>query len=222
MGNTDTTNKSGEHQEPLPEQANSQNGDPAGTERDSTSGADSEKVLQITQSALDDLMGARAQRAKSAAIKELLTELGVEDASQLKTVFEAHKAAQEAKKSDLEKAQERIDDLQKKADVTRVAYEAQLIRSEIMLKAPSHDVPLDRLDALLRLMDISALSVKDGKVEGVETAIKATVSANPFLLFVEQEQKKGTPLTSRQTKTQRTPGQSEEPERRRLNPLAKL
>jgi hypothetical protein len=188
------------------------------------SGADSEKLLQITQSALDDLMGARAQRAKAAAIKDLLSELGIEEVSQLKSVFESHKAAQEAKKSDLEKAQERIDALVRDVSLRQTANEELLIRGEIMLKAPTYEVPPDRLDALLRLIDKSVLTVKDGKVEGVDAALRATIEANPFLLYIEKEPRKGTPLTGRQAKTQRQtpPPTSEELERKRRHPLAKL
>src|SRR3972149_4153643 len=48
MGNTEVTNKSGEHQEPLSEQSISQDGEPAGTQRDG------EKVLHFTRSSSSD------------------------------------------------------------------------------------------------------------------------------------------------------------------------
>lgn len=229
MGNTEETNESGEHQEPLPEQANSQNGNPAGEQGSGARGmnsesAASERVLQMTQSQLDELMGGRAQRAKAAAIKDLLAEVGVENTDQLKTVFAAHKAAQDAQKTDLQKAQEQIEALRRETNEKRAAYEQQLIRNAIMLKASTFEVPPDRLDALLRLMDKSSLTVKEETVEGVDAALKATIAANPFLLYTDKGASKGTPLTSRQAKTQRQsqPPVSEEPGWKRRNPLAKL
>jgi len=202
----------GKPEDKTEQQTTATDGDPAGQQGGDTQPSDtqSEEKLQFTQSAYDHHLATRARQAKSARETEILEALGVDSMDTLKEVFDAHKAAQEAKKTDLEKAQEQIAVLQTSAAEDKTAHDQLLIRNAVMVQAPTHEIPPDRLDALLTLMDTTSLTVKDGTVEGVEAAIKATIEANPFLILAEKQDKKGTPHTARQTKTQRVPDATED------------
>jgi len=81
----------------------------------------------FTQADVDRIVGERAKRAKEAGISELLKELGFEKPDDLKTLVTTYRAADEAEKSELEKAQVKITALEKKAQEAeqRAAQSAQ-------------------------------------------------------------------------------------------------
>lgn len=213
MGNTEATNGTGNQPEPVDKNKTEQiatDGHSAGKNEEDKRAA----ILQMTQLDLDTIVGERARRAKKTAISDLLGELGVENADELKAVFEAHKAAQEAEKTDLQKAQEAKTAAEAQTIAAQKERDNLLIQNAIMEQAPTHNVPADRFAALYKLMDLSDISIKEGAVTGVDEAIKAAVEANPFLLFIdggdEKAQQKGTPFTRRQSQTKKTPPTPEE------------
>src|SRR3990167_691925 len=68
----------------------------------------------FTQEQLDKLLGERAARAREAAIADLVKELGFDSADTLKAKAKAAAEAEAAQQTELEKAQKRIADLEKK------------------------------------------------------------------------------------------------------------
>lgn len=69
------------------------------------------------------------------------------------------------------------------------AANKRLINAEFKTSAREHNIPADRLNAALKLADLSGVTVDDdGNAQGVEDAVKALVEANPYL--VEKAQPK--------------------------------
>lgn len=87
----------------------------------------------FTQADVDRIVGERAKRAKDAAVADLLKELGLDSADALKAKVKAAADQEAAQLSELEKAQKRIADLEKKAqeaetkaaEATRLALEKE-------------------------------------------------------------------------------------------------
>lgn len=76
-----------------------------------------------TQEQLDKMFGQRAAQAKTAAVTELLESLGVKSADELTKTLEAHRKSEEAKLSDIEKANNAT--AKEKAERERVEAELQ-------------------------------------------------------------------------------------------------
>lgn len=70
------------------------------------------------------------------------------------------------------------------ASVTKAQDEATAatIRSAGILALVTKGVPADRIEAALKLADLTGVKLEGGKVTGVDEAIAATLTAHPFLL----------------------------------------
>lgn len=109
------------------------------------------------------------------------------------------KAEDERKKAELsevERLAAELDEARKKAQEAEergtsaiTAANKRLINAEFKALAREHNIPADRLNAALKLADLSGVTVDDdGNAQGVEDAVKALVEANPYL--VEKAQPK--------------------------------
>lgn len=147
------------------------------------------KTVTMTQEELDALIGREKGRVKSKYA----------DYDDLKSkASEYEKALEEKRLSELS-AQERAEELAKKFEAERNDYanklkeyqskvERQQIVNEFIKAAPSANIPADRIDAALKLADLSAVNIgEDGAVSGLEDVMNALVSQYTFLAKKSQK-----------------------------------
>ena len=137
-----------------------------------------EQDRTFTQTELDAIIADRLkrERAKTADYDDLKAK-----ASKLDEL-------EEAQKSELEKAQERADKAEALAKAAEERAQAIALRSAIVAAASRLDF-VDPEDAFA-LLDKSALSTTDeGKLEGVDEALKALAEAKPHLLKQDDQSK---------------------------------
>lgn len=133
---------------------------------------------KFTQADVDRIVGERATRASESAVSKLLKELGFEKPDELKAAVKAHKDAEDAKKSELEKLQGAVTkagEKQAQAEVKAAELEELLqgerMRNAIVAKASElgFEVPGDAY----ALIDLAEVKVgEDGKVSGFEKALE--------------------------------------------------
>ena len=145
-----------------------------------------EDMVQMTQSALDKIMGDRAAQAQ----RSLLSKLGVDDFDSLATIIEAQKQAEEAKVAAEEANKSEFQKLQEQLEASKALYVATLERNKALqiqnaIKdiAPAKQVPASHFEALIKLMDTTDIAIVDGvvNIESVGKALDKTLEANPFL-----------------------------------------
>ena len=126
----------------------------------------------------------RAERAGNAALKSYFEQQGFsrEEVDQL---LKEHKAKKEAEKTELQKEKERADREKAEKEKAVSTANARIARTEFKIAAQAAGVPADRLEAAVRLADLSELvpDEKTGDIpeDKVKTVIEATLKANPFL-----------------------------------------
>jgi len=122
-------------------------------------------------------VGREARKQFEARAKEL----GFDSVQAMEDTIKAAKAAAEAQKTELQKAQERAQALEaEKVQLLETANQ-RLVRAEVAVKAAALGIVDSEAAALL--MDRSAVRVSDnGTVEGVDEALKALVAARPYLV----------------------------------------
>ncbi|MED3832938.1 Clp protease ClpB [Peribacillus frigoritolerans] len=143
------------------------------------------KTVTMTQAELDALIGKEKGRVKSkyADYNDLKTKLS--------TFEQAEKERQEAEMTELEKLQAQLAEkdtkeqtlAQQLADLEE-AVQNEKIRNAFNQIATSNQIA--HLDDAFVLADLSAVTVEDGKVVGMEDAIKALVDNKPFLITKKQ------------------------------------
>lgn len=143
------------------------------------------KTVTMTQAELDALIGKEKGRVKSkyADYNDLKTKLS--------TFEQAEKERKELEMTELEKLQAQLAEkdtkeqtlAQQLADLEK-AVQNEKIRNAFNQIATSQNV--NHLDDAFVLADLSAVTVEDGKVVGMEDAIKALVDNKPFLLAKKQ------------------------------------
>lgn len=88
---------------------------------------------------------------------------------------------EEANQSELEKAQQRAEEAERKATEAQQRARDALVRSSV-IEAATKANAVDA-DSVLGLLDTSGIEIgDDGRVEGVEGAVKALLEAKPFLV----------------------------------------
>jgi hypothetical protein len=173
---------------------------------------DKPKGKTFTQEELDALFAQRATQARNSALSDLFKELGVENADSLKAVIKAAKDADDAQKTELQKAQDKANTAekaladQKAAHDTAIAeLEKRIQDSEIKILAGREvkdkdgnvirpKFREDALDVVLTTLDRKAIVLKDGAYTGIEEALADLAKAKQFLTEKEPEQNtQGTP-----------------------------
>lgn len=112
-------------------------------------------------------------KAKAAEYEKKLEE------QRLAELSEKERAEEIAKKAEEEKSA-----LAKQLEELRKANEQEKIHSQFIKVATSQNIAY--IEDALRLADLSAVTVEDGKVIGVEDVVKALVDNKPFLLAKKQ------------------------------------
>lgn len=136
---------------------------------------------------------------KAKQYESVFEELGLDGVDSLKSLVSDY---QERKKADEEKKREEMSeierlqaDLKAKEEAEQTLsqqlqdFQAQVqqekINNEFIKKAQAANIAY--VDDAIRLADLSAVKVEDGKVEGVDEVIKSLIENKPFLLAQKKE-----------------------------------
>ncbi len=152
-----------------------------------------EDERKFTQADTDQIAGKARDEGRKTAVSELLKDLGLEKIDDLKTLVTDTRKKQDAEKSELQKAQERNEELAKAAKAADAKRDEALAKAtERLMKAallaeaskPEYKIRPDALADVWTFLDRSAIKVKDDgeTFEGVAEAIKAVVKAKPYLV----------------------------------------
>ncbi|MDQ3966684.1 MAG: hypothetical protein M3246_09625 [Actinomycetota bacterium] len=147
------------------------------------------QAATFTQEDLNRAAGNARAQGRQAAIKDLLTDLGVEKLDDLKAGFKAFVDAENQRKSDLDKANEKISAYETQLAQLRTERNAQAVRSEVELQALALGANPERLQAVIRLREAGEGEINDeGSVdaEAIKQSVEAVLGAYP-------EFKKGQP-----------------------------
>lgn len=147
------------------------------------------EVKTFTQEEVDKILSERLGRVKSKFA----------DYDDLKTKASEYEKALEEKRLAELSAQERAEELAKKFESERNDYanqlkeyqskvERQQIVNQFIKAAPNANIPADRIDAALKLADLSAVKIgEDGAIEGLDDVMNALVSQYTFLAKKSQK-----------------------------------
>ncbi len=136
----------------------------------------------FTQEDLNRTAGNARAQGRQAAIKDLLTDLGVEKLDDLKAGFKAFVDAENQRKSDLDKANEKISTYEAQLARLRAERNAQAIRSEAERQALALGANPERLQAVIRLREAGEDEIDDeGSVNAgaIKQSVEAVLGAYP-------------------------------------------
>jgi hypothetical protein len=164
------------------------------------------KKVTMTQEELDALIVREKSRVKSKFA----------DYDELKTKLSEYTKAEEARKqaemSEVERIQAQL--AEKDESAQSLAKQLEQIQSQVQYEkkvnafikaAPSVNIPSDRIDAALKLADLSAVTVGENGVEGLEAVMSALVESYTFLAEVKKPQKPiGNPSNSNKDTSDKT------------------
>jgi hypothetical protein len=152
-----------------------------------------ETTKTFTQAELDKIVADRIARERKKIEK-------FADYDDLKTKASEYEKALEEKRLAELSAQERAEEIAKKFEAERNEYAKQLedlksqaqrekIVNAFIKAAPGVNIPNDRIDAALKLADLSAVTVGENGVEGLETVMGTLVEQYSFLAETKKPQK---------------------------------
>ena len=147
----------------------------------------------FTQEELDKIVADRIARERKKIEK-------FADYDDLKTKASEYEKALEEKRLAELSAQERAEEIAKKFEAERNEYAKQLeelksqaqrekIVNAFIKAAPGVNIPSDRIDAALKLADLSAVTVGESGVEGLEAVMGTLVEQYSFLAETRKPQK---------------------------------
>jgi hypothetical protein len=148
------------------------------------------KTVTMTQEELDALIGREKGRVKSkyADYNDLKTKLAELEGAENKR--------KEAEMSELELLQKRLEEkdgtaqsLEKQLEQLHAEVKDAKIKNAFIKAAPGVNIPADRIDAALKLADLSAVNIGENGVEGLEDVMNALVTNYSFLAEVKKPQK---------------------------------
>lgn len=148
------------------------------------------KTVTMTQDELNALISKEKGRVKSKFA----------DYDELKTkIAEFEKQAEEKQRAEMTELERLQKDLeQKDQSAQSLAQQLEQLQSQIVNEkkvnafikaAPSVNIPSDRIDAALKLADLSAVKVEEGEVVGLDDVLKTLVDRYSFLADVKKPQK---------------------------------
>ncbi|MDD2921465.1 MAG: hypothetical protein PHQ36_04195 [Anaerolineales bacterium] len=213
-------------------------GGSGGTNDPSPDGDNKPKGKTFTQEELDALFTQRATQAKTSALSELFKEIGVENADTLKAIITKAKEADDAQKTELQKAQDKANAADKALADQKTAHETALAElekriqdSEIKITAGSEVTDkdgkvirprarADALDVILLSVERKDIAKKDNAYTGIEEALDALFKAKPFLFEDEQAIPiKGSPTDNKLRKPNKPKSNLEDDEKPFFNSL---
>lgn len=145
-----------------------------GVEPGSPSGADGKTY---SQDELNKLFGERAKQAKTATLKEL----GFASFEEAEALIKKARDTEEASKSELQKAQERAAELEKRIEAEAAMRKEMAVSHEIAIQ--SGKLGIVDGDVAYKLLDKEAIEFDDnGKPKNIEDLLKKLVQDKPYLL----------------------------------------
>ena len=147
----------------------------------------------FTQDELDKIVADRISRERKKLEK-------FADYDDLKTKASEYEKALEEKRLAELSAQERAEELAKKFEAERNDFAKKLeelqsqaqrekVVNAFIKAAPGVNIPADRIDAALKLADLSAVTVGENGIEGLDAVMSALVETYGFLAETKKPQK---------------------------------
>ena len=133
----------------------------------------------FTQEQLDAIVGERATRAKGAAISELLGELGLEKADDLKALVKAARERQASEQTEAQRMQAQLAEYQKKEQSWAAEKRAQAL--QIAVQAAAQKAGIVDAEVALALIRGQIEFDAEGAPQGVEAALTELVKSKPYL-----------------------------------------
>ena len=152
-----------------------------------------EPAKTFTQDELDKIVADRIARERKKYDK-------FSDYDSLKTKADEYEKALEEKRLAELSAQERAEELAKKFEAERNDFAKKLeelqsqaqrekVVNAFIKAAPGVNIPADRIDAALKLADLSAVTVGENGIEGLDAVMSALVETYGFLAETKKPQK---------------------------------
>ncbi len=177
-----------------------------------------EKPLTFTQAQLDVLFAERSNRARDAAVKELLDKSGAKSVEELLATLSDGKKLLDGQKSEAERLQAQLQAIQEKLTAAEAAKaealataSERLLRAAVLAEATRRGFLPEAVQDVWGLVERSKIKEKDGEFEGVKEAVEAVAKARPFWLSAAAP--KGTPITRQ---AQQPAGENQPPQVRAL------
>lgn len=138
---------------------------------------------QFTQEDLNKAAGNARSEARERTLSEITRELGVADLEAVKAAVKSQQEAEEANRSEaeklqkqFEKSQARSQQLEEQLNSTLSRAQQVTLNSEARLEALNQSVKPERVNAVLKLAELSEISVSD-EFEVDSPAINAAIAA---------------------------------------------
>jgi SMC interacting uncharacterized protein involved in chromosome segregation len=162
-----------------------------GNEPEINENNDESNVKTFTQDELNELITKRLERErkKYADYEDIKARLA-EYEKQIEEQKRAEMSELERLQADLKAKEEAEQTLAKQLEELRANVQRERITNAFIKAAPSVNIPADRIDAALKLADLSAVTVdEEGNVNGLEDVLKSLVEQYIFLAEVKKPQK---------------------------------
>lgn len=160
-------------------------GDDGKGDNDADKDEDAGTKKEFTQEELNKLFAERAKNARSAALKEVLTAMGVERLEDAQVLVKKAKDAEAANLSEVEKANVKVKELQSAHDT--LAQQNKLLRmrqafndmvKELEIQFANLVAETDAFNA----MDAKKIEEDDDGWHGIKEAVEAVVKERPYLV----------------------------------------
>jgi hypothetical protein len=162
--------------EPAGENANS-----GGNTGNESAGAEEKKPFAVFPDEAS-FMGRVSREAKK-QVGEFLKSLGVEKEDELKNIIQTHKETIENNKTELQKAMEAAEKAQKEKDELFSSFTSTMKQNEAKVKAMALGIKPERLEYILKLIDLNSIEVVDGKIDSqsIEDSLNGILKEFPEL-----------------------------------------
>ncbi len=159
---------------------NANNGGDGGKGGESDDGGDAK--VTMTQKALDDAFADRATRGGTAALAKAAKDAGFDSVADMTAAAKATQERNEADKTDLEKANDKVTALEADAKTAATALEGTQIASALATAALAKSIPADRLSDAVALTNLDGVTIEAGKVTGADEAVTAMIASKPWIV----------------------------------------
>lgn len=133
---------------------------------------------------VERIAGDREERARRAALKSYFEQQGYSQ-EEVEELLKKDKERREKEKTDLEREKEAREKAEKERDKAIETANARIAKTEFKIAAQAAGVPADRLEAAVKLADLSELvpDEKTGEIPAdlIQKVVNDTLQANPFL-----------------------------------------
>lgn len=137
---------------------------------------------KYTDADMDRIAGEREARASKAALKDFLKQKGVTDEAEIDQILKDYRARKDAEKTEAQREKERADKEKERADKAEEAGKRRTATSEIKVLAVKAGVHPDKVDRLVKLVDVDEIEFdKEGepKPKSVQAAVDAVLKDFP-------------------------------------------